>query len=311
MKDFKVGVDLSVWNGENNFEIARENLDFVILRSSYGYDGGIFINSGVDERFFENYENARRAGICIGVYHYSYARNVNEAKLEAKKVLDVLHKRHLDLPIFYDVEDDVLFSYDDNITDRIIAFTEIIQSAGYRAGFYTNLYFMGNYIDVDRLKNRNLTKWIAYYNEDLFEENPSYFKGSYHIWQYTSAGKLDGISNYGDGIDRVDMNIMYDDFCNNKKEFFSDIEEEDRFYLIPENAHFELMVDKIFVREKPSRKSKKITYYSRGETVAYDYYTINDGHVWISYIGMSGNRRYMAIGEHNGINRTSVWGRLY
>lgn len=317
MKDFK-GIDLSKWNGENNFEIAKKEIDFAIIRCSYGYGKVGFINGGVDERFEENYKRAKEAGMCIGVYHYSYARTLEEAELEARKVLEVLDGRELDLPVFYDVEDEILLTYDKNITDRIVVFTKIIQNAGYRAGFYANLDWMENYINREKLKNKNLMQWIAYYNNVLYGKNPHYFKGSYDIWQYSSNGKVNGISNYGHGIQSVDMNIMYENFCNSSKKNLIDDSctnlrelQKDNFYLIPEVAHFELEVNKIFVRELPDRKSKKVAYYTRGEVVSYDYYTINDGHVWISYIARSGHRRYMAIGEHNGYRRTSVWGRFF
>lgn len=317
MIDFK-GIDISKWNGKNDFERAKKEIDFAIIRSSYGYGKSGFINGGIDEKFYENYKKAKDLGMCVGVYHYSYARTLEEAELEAQKVLEVLDGRKLDLPVFYDVEDEILFTYDKNITDRIIVFTKIIQNAGYRAGFYANKHWMANYINREKLKNRNLMQWIAYYNNVLFEQNPYYFKGSYDIWQYTSSGKVDGITNFGNGIQSVDMNIMYENFCNSSKKDLIDRDlsdlrdlQKENFYLIPENAHFELTVNKIFVREAPNRKSKKVSFYTKGETVSYDYYTINDGHVWISYIARSGHRRYMAIGEHNGYRRTSVWGKFY
>lgn len=316
MKDFR-GIDLSIWNGDNNLKEAKNEIDFVIIRTSYGYDDS-FINSGIDEKFEENYENAKKEGLLVGVYHYSYARNIKEAELEAQRVLSVLGGRNLDLPVFYDVEDEILFLEGRDITDRIIAFVKIIQNSGYKAGFYANKYWMENYIDREKLENRNLMQWIAYYNEGLFNENPHFFKGSYDILQYTNEGRVNGVSNYGNGIQSVDMNIMYENYCNNSKkklleDSYEDLKDLQRpeYYLIPEEANFVLEVDKIYVREKPSRKSNRVAYYTRGEVVSYDYYTINDGHVWISYIARSGNRRYMAIGEHNGYRRTSVWGSFY
>ena len=46
-----------------------------------------------------------------------------------------------------------------------------------------------------------------------------------------------------------------------------------------------------------------------GETVIYDSYVINEGYVWISYIGGSGQRNYIATGEWAGDRRKGpAWG---
>lgn len=77
---------------------------------------------------------------------------------------------------------------------------------------------------------------------------------------------------------------------------------------VPEEATFTVTVDKINIRREPSRSSQAVAHYSKGQSVKYDSYCVNDSHVWISWIGGSGLRCYMAIGEHNGNARTSVWG---
>ena len=61
----------------------------------------------------------------------------------------------------------------------------------------------------------------------------------------------------------------------------------------------------IKIREAPSQKGNDTgLYYTNGMSVNYDGYVKRDGYVWISWIGGSGKRRWMAGGELNskGIN---------
>ena len=77
---------------------------------------------------------------------------------------------------------------------------------------------------------------------------------------------------------------------------------------VPENGRFTINVPSINVRTKPSKLGKIVSVYHKGERVFYDSYVIKEGFVWISYISYSGERHYMAIGTHNGSQRTSCWG---
>ena len=218
------GVDLSEWNKSNNLKKAKnDGIQFVIIRSSFGYSDYGFQHKGYDLYFEENYKKATQAGLLIGIYHYSYARTIEQAKQEAKRTLKVINGRKLELPIFYDVEDRSLLSNDDGVdnkqfvTDKILAYINIIQQAGYRAGVYANLNWFTNYIDTSRLP-KNCDLWIAHYNKNLFESNKALYKGKYSIWQYASNGyKVDGITNFGGGIKNVDVNIAYKDYGNPKQ----------------------------------------------------------------------------------------------
>lgn len=76
---------------------------------------------------------------------------------------------------------------------------------------------------------------------------------------------------------------------------------------VPESASVVVDLPKINVRNEPSTAGSPVAAYSQGERVNYDSYVVANGYVWISYISGSGVRRYMAIGEHDGIRRTSTW----
>lgn len=61
-----------------------------------------------------------------------------------------------------------------------------------------------------------------------------------------------------------------------------------------------VIVDALNVRTEPSTTSQVVATYKKGETVNYDSFIIANGYVWLSYIGGSGNRRYIAEGPANG-----------
>ncbi|WP_051372995.1 N-acetylmuramoyl-L-alanine amidase [Clostridium sp. Ade.TY] len=65
--------------------------------------------------------------------------------------------------------------------------------------------------------------------------------------------------------------------------------------LVEQHGKCTVIVDELMIRERPSTNSKAVGSYTRGESVNYDYYIDNEGYRWISWIGASGNRRYMAV----------------
>jgi lysozyme len=69
------GIDISTYQGPKvNFHDLKDNLDFVIIRSTYG-------NGYKDSDFEINRDGARAVGLCIGFYHFAYPQyNTPEAE---------------------------------------------------------------------------------------------------------------------------------------------------------------------------------------------------------------------------------------
>ena len=194
----KKGIDVSKWQGIIDWnKVKNSGIEFAIIRIGFGK----FINQK-DTCFERNYREARNNGIPIGVYHYSYATSVEEAKEEAKCVVRWLNGRKLDLPVYFDIEDKSQSSLNKNILNSMCeAFCNIIEKAGYWAGIYSNKFWATSIIDGAKLGSR-YTYWIAQYN------NECTYKGNYDIWQYSSSGSVDGI------IGNVDMNYMNRDLIS-------------------------------------------------------------------------------------------------
>ncbi|HHJ8372343.1 TPA: SH3 domain-containing protein, partial [Streptococcus pyogenes] len=80
---------------------------------------------------------------------------------------------------------------------------------------------------------------------------------------------------------------------------------------IPKTGTFTLDVAEINIRRWPSLASEVVGIYKQGDTVSFDSEGYANGYYWISYVGDSGKRSYMAIGitDKDG-NIISLWGKL-
>ena len=196
------GIDVSHYDGNINWRIVKEHIDFAILR--LGWIGNT--HHELDTKFEIYYNECKREGIPIGIYVYNYCNTPERAKIGANWAVSQLKGKHIDLPVYIDMEDRSLEHLGrKTLTDICIAFNKVIQDAGYWAGVYANLNWYTNYLNKDIIKER-YTTWIADYgvSEDRFE-------GQYDMLQYSETGRVPGISS------NVDMNIMYRDLINEIK----------------------------------------------------------------------------------------------
>lgn len=181
------GIDTSKWQASKvNYAKAKQaGLEFAILR--------IGANGTKDKCFEADYASAKAAGLKIGVYHYSYATNESGAQIDANRVLGWLNGRKIDLPVFYDMEDEKQKGKSRRTlnTAMVNKFASLIKAAGYDCMLYTGEYFCNNYINVQDL---TVELWIAKYST----KEPS-VGHPVSLWQYSSdaintdyfAGKLD------------------------------------------------------------------------------------------------------------------------
>lgn len=81
--------------------------------------------------------------------------------------------------------------------------------------------------------------------------------------------------------------------------------------LVAEKGTFTLTQTAINVRRAPSLTGDMVAIYQVGETVHYDGKLTAGGYRWISFVGRSGKRNYMAIGQVDSKgNRVSLWGKI-
>lgn len=196
----KLGIDVSKFQGAIDFQAVKESgVSFVMIRLGIrGYETGALV---VDERFEENFTKAKEAGLDVGVYFFSGAMNVEEAREEAQFVAKVLAGRTLEMPVVFDSE---LITYADartndllpsQVTAHAVAFCEQAAQEGYQPMIYANAKRLTTVYHLEQLQNYPI--WYADY-----QEKPIY-PYAYDMWQYTEKGRVPGIAG------NVDINLYF------------------------------------------------------------------------------------------------------
>lgn len=201
-----VGIDVSMHNKTVDFnKVKADGIDFVYVRVGYTGYTKKKLSLNYDPYYRENITNALAAGLQVGVYWYSQALNEEEALQEANMLLNVIGSYNITMPVVYDYEfagvgeDGRLDSANlskAQMTANSLAFLNRVSQMGYTPCLYANYSFLKNRVNVSQISS--IAKiWLAHYNTSTD------YPGDYEYWQYTSDGRVNGISG------RVDMNVWY------------------------------------------------------------------------------------------------------
>lgn len=198
------GIDVSSYQGEINWKKVRAaGVEFAILKL-------IRKDLNPDNMFERNWSECQKAAInIIGVYNYSYATTVEKAKIDARRVIQILGDRKP--MVWLDIEDDCQKGLGYRLLDIILAYKKIIEDSGRQFGVYTGLSFYNTYLKVYAPKMIGIPFWIARYPS----KNSTTIKAPVNIlkkpvidnplygWQYSSTCLIEGIKGY------VDVNEWY------------------------------------------------------------------------------------------------------
>lgn len=196
-------IDVSEWQGDIDWSKAKaDGVEGVIIRLGYGE------GNNADKKAQRNISECKRLGIPFGIYWYSYADTPSIAKGEGADVVAKLKQfgvnaSDLAYPVYYDLEKWTWEGHqpptDPNVYNDIVNnWYSALQSAGYKnLGVYSyTSYLQGPLKHADIYAK---TTWVAQYGARMgFDSFPTDSRG----WQYTSSGKVDGISG------NVDMNAF-------------------------------------------------------------------------------------------------------
>lgn len=195
----QIGIDVSAHQQDIDWQrVAASGVQFAILRAGYrGYTEGSIQE---DTYFEQNLAGAIDAGLDVGVYFFSQAMDEQEAREEARFVLDKISGHQLAYPVFFDWEKIGADARSDamdltSLTTVTDTFCSEIEAAGYQAGLYFNQQL--GYEELHLPSLQGYTFWLAEYND-----TPS-FTYDFDLWQYASDGSVDGID--GD----VDLNLAF------------------------------------------------------------------------------------------------------
>lgn len=193
-EDTVLGIDVSRWQEDIDFtQVKNAGCDFVIIRIG-GYDDG---SQYVDKYYKTNIQNAKAAGLLVGIYWHAEESSVQEIKNNVAYMMDVLDGESLDFPIAYDWEDFSGFQkYGMNLHDIntcFDAFCDEVKSYGYDACLYSSK----NFLETVWKNPDGHPVWLANYTSQTT------YAGEYFMWQQGNTGRIPGIST------DVDFDIWY------------------------------------------------------------------------------------------------------
>ncbi len=182
------GVDVARYQGDIDWErlsmakIDGHEVTFVIAKATEGADHS-------DPYFETNFVQSRKNGFVRGAYHFFTPGTVPYFQIQ-NFVRTVGNLEEGDLPPILDVEKADGISKAQLQEDVLKWLVEIERIYKVRPILYTGVNFKRKYLDRSEFDEYPL--WIANYADSLS------YDGEWEFWQYSDAGKVDGISEYVD-----------------------------------------------------------------------------------------------------------------
>lgn len=203
------GIDIAKWNPISDYGLVAKQIDFAVLK--------IINKQNNEDGLFATHLNGCRAnGIPIfGVYNYSYAETVEKAVTDANAVIAALKRHSLDTIVWIDIEENDIAKRigGAGLAKILSAYKKTIEDAGYTFGIYTGLSYYNSFVKPYFFER--CPYWIARYpvsSTYSIKDNPPESKKPTVVdmvaWQYTSKGRLSGISG---NVDFDEAYVSYEE----------------------------------------------------------------------------------------------------
>lgn len=195
-------IDLSHWNGVVDFaKVKKDGVEAVIMKCTQG-------TAMFDNNFAKNKADARKAGLLCGFYHFANGSDsIKEADWFVKTVGDLQEGEFVVLDFEIDIAKPAEWckAWLDRVSSKL----------GFKPLLYSNEARIIA-IDFKIVSDADYGLWIAKYgdNDDKAEANevPNTDEWKFYaIWQFSSTGKVGGISG------RVNLNTTDMDLKTLKK----------------------------------------------------------------------------------------------
>jgi len=178
--------------GDINWKkVFLDDISFAMVRLGYYNDQ--------DPYFDVNMKSAESVGIKTGVCFYGSAVGTEEAREEARYVLDIIKDYRVSYPVGYDLDsaelEDMKLSKK-QITDQINAFCEVIEAAGYPVIVFGDYEWLRKSVDI-----RNMPYDIWYNRAGVIHN----FQNRV-MWRCTDRGEVQGITG------QVCLEFSFDDY---------------------------------------------------------------------------------------------------
>lgn len=185
------GIDVSVWQADVDWNaVAADGIKFAIARASYG--------TSKDTYFDQNWPAMKSAGLVRGAYQYWLP--AKDPIAQAQAMLDIMGPLEAgDLPPVVDVEQTDGLGPSE-IASRLQQWINHVEGAlGVKPIIYSGKYFWQDNVKSDAFLDYPL--WIPNYSLDCPDLASGYWP-SWHFFQYTSTGSVNGVSG------NVDRNLF-------------------------------------------------------------------------------------------------------
>jgi lysozyme len=190
------GIDVSKWQGKIDWaSVASAGTQFAYIKATEGGDH-------VDARFLENWYGAKQAGIPRGAYHFMFW--CRSAADQARWFRQTVPADPGAMPPVLDVE----WNGESKLCPRKVPRDQALamirtmlvameQHTGKRPIIYTDITFHNDILEGE------LTDYPHWVRSTAAEPDVRYNDRRWTVWQYTTTGRVPGIS--GD----VDRNVFY------------------------------------------------------------------------------------------------------
>lgn len=216
--NYELGIDISEFQGDINWtKVKNDGIKFAFIRcGGRGYTKGTCYE---DKKFIKNVQNAKKAGVKVGVYFFSQAITVAEAVEEASLTINMCKGLGIDLPVVMDWETGSGYRTQslkgEAFANVLDAFCSLIGKNGYTPAVYLCSDDINNRLGKYQSRILGTYKlWYAYPYSCYWPASSSYRSNYYQTgdtipprsfafeyWQYSWHGKVAGIST------EVDLNI--------------------------------------------------------------------------------------------------------
>ena len=184
------------WDDLRNAMIEGCPLRFIMIKATEG-------SSKIDEKFKDNFYQAREYGYIRGAYHFW--SNKSTPREQAYYFLNNVRLENGDLPPVLDVEHKKKEQSIEDFQRDVLTWLHIVEDKYHvKPIIYTYYKFKEQYLNAPVFDD--YPYWIAHYYVDKVE-----YKGAWKFWQHTDVGRLPGIKGY------VDFNIYNGSYYDMKK----------------------------------------------------------------------------------------------